>query len=589
MCGILLAISKTGRLDQAACRRALSTMSWRGPDFALSRVWEDRLFLGQTVLSITGDPAEGQGEYHRSRSGRYELVYNGEIYNCGDLQNRFLQSRDDLQPRFGTDTEVLVNLHEVLPPAEVPPLLDGMYAYVLFDGKERQIHLMRDVQGEKSLYLYEDDRWFVAASEIRAIRALVPGITLDRQALRDYFRTRHLMLFNRTVYGRIRELPPGCLATLNLDGLGWSERRLPGWREWIEPQRMLDNQGRTLDQLADELDGLLAGCVREMLPQGRRYAAVVSGGVDSSLIARYVVAQGDPALLVAVNHVGKDHISDDLAGFEKALNRPVATLRVDAAAYAAEIGRCQQDCGSPLPTHAFVPQSQQSAFVRNAGCRVLFGGDGADELFGGYEAYLTQGLSGGPYSPSPYTAHLTPNVTFRTDAPAPFQAALASAWKDALEAYAFVEDRRARERLAMMYCDGVHQLPAVGLRGADLMSMMWSVETRSVYLRKPIVQFALNLPAAMKTDVDAKTTAVLRAKPLLKRLFLRHYPASLLKEKQGFTGFPNEAAAWLGHPADYRVLSELDIDPASLEAAWSDRSTAWKLINLEYFFRYGSS
>lgn len=588
MCGILLAVSKTGGLDQAACRRALSTMSWRGPDFSLARIWEGRLFLGQTVLSITGEAEEGRENYIRSRSGRYDVLYNGEIYNHDELRTQLLQ-RDDLAPRFGTDTEVLVNLHEVLPPAGVPPRLDGMYAYVLFDSKERQIHLVRDAQGEKSLYLYEDDRWFVAASEIRAIRALVPGIRPDPQALRNYFRTRHLMLFNRTVYGPIRELAPGRLATLSLDEWRWTEQRLPGWREWIDPARMLDNERRTPDQLADELDALLGGCVREMLPRGRRYAAIVSGGVDSSLIARYVAAQGDPEVLVAVNHVGKDQISHDLSGFEEALKRPVHTLRVDAAAYAAEIGRCQQDCGSPLPTHAFVPQSQQSAYVRAAGCRVLFGGDGADELFGGYDAYLAPAPAAGPYSPSPYTAHLTPKVAFLHDAPETFQETLASCWTDALEAYAFVEDRGARERLAMMYCDGVYQLPAVGLRGADTMSMMWSVETRSVFLRKPILQFALSLPADMKADLSPATPAVLRAKPLLKRLFLRHYPAALLKDKQGFAGFPNEAAAWLGHPADYRALSELAIEPASLKAAWSDRPTAWKLINLEYFLRYGSS
>lgn len=588
MCGILLVVSKTGGLDPPACRRALSTMSWRGPDFSISRTWENRVFLGQTVLSITGRPAEGRDKYHRSRSRRYDLLYNGEIYNHADLKRRFLDSRDDLRPRYDTDTEVLVNLHEVLPPAEVPPLLDGMYAYAIFDDKERQVHLVRDVQGEKSLYLYEDARWIVAASEIRAIRALLPGIGLDLQALRDYFRTRHLMLFNRTVYQDIREITAGCLATLDLDEFRWTERRLPGWREWIEPQRLVDNRRRTADELADELDSLLAGCVRAMLPDGRRYATVVSGGVDSSLIARYVAAQGDPEVLVAVNHVGKDQISHDLSGFEKVLKRPVHTLRVDAAAYAAEIGRCQQDCGSPLPAHSFVPQAQQSAYVRSSGCRVLFGGDGADELFGGYEAYLTPELAAGLYSPSPYTAHGMPRVAFRSDAPERLQSSLARAWQDALGAYACVEDEQERRRLAMMYCDAVCQLPAVGLRGADLMSMMWSVETRSVFLRKPILQFALNLPADMKADLGPATPAVLRTKPLLKRLFLRHYPAALLKDKQGFAGFPNEAAAWLGDPADYQVLSELEIEPASLKAGWSDRPTAWKLINLEYFLRQGS-
>ena len=74
MCGILLVLAKTGPLDPEACHRALATMEGRGPDFAFSRVWEERLFIGQTVLSITGDPREGQGRYHRSPSQRYEVL-----------------------------------------------------------------------------------------------------------------------------------------------------------------------------------------------------------------------------------------------------------------------------------------------------------------------------------------------------------------------------------------------------------------------------------------------------------------------------------------------------------------------------------
>src|SRR5439155_10711282 len=142
--------------------------------------------------------------------------------------------------RYGTDTEALVNLHEVLAPANVPPALDGMFAYALFDESARQLHLARDVQGEKSLYVYEDTRQIVVASEIRAIRALVPGIGVDPQALRDYFRTRHLMLFERTIYDGIREVAPGRLETLDLDTGKWSETQAVRLRDWIDPQRMGD-------------------------------------------------------------------------------------------------------------------------------------------------------------------------------------------------------------------------------------------------------------------------------------------------------------------------------------------------------------
>jgi asparagine synthase (glutamine-hydrolysing) len=584
MCGILVAVAKTGGLDPAACRRALSTMSWRGPDFSWSRTWDDRVFVGQTVLSITGDPRPGVGEYHRSGSGRWELIYNGEIYNFRALEDTVLRPNAGPGARYGSDTEILAQLHDVLPADEVPARLEGMYAYALLDTAARQVHVARDVQGEKSLYVYEDAARIVIASEIRAIRALVPGISVDAQVLRDYFRTRHFMPFERTAWQGIRQLLPGRLETLDLESFKWTTARTLTFRDWIDPARMEANARRSDDDLAEELDALLDRCAREMVPRERGWAVVVSGGVDSSLLARYLLRHGDPTLLVAVNHVGKDRISNDLAGFARALGRPIEVVRVDAPAYASEIARCQHVTGAPLHSHSFVPQAMQSAVVRAHGARVLFGGDGADELFGGYEAYVTPPAAPGRYSQSPYTRHQTPCFTFRDDARGPMEADLAAAWSESLDACAAapVAERIAH---AMMLCDAVYQLPAVGLRGADLMSMMWSVETRTIYVRPEVVRFALNLPLRAKTDPAAPP--LLRAKPLLKRLFLRHFPAELLVEKQGFAGFPNDAAAYLGDPCDYRALEVLGIQPDSLAAGMADTASAWKLINIEYFLRYG--
>jgi asparagine synthase (glutamine-hydrolysing) len=560
-------------------------MAWRGPDFSWSRTWDDRVFLGQTVLSITGDPRPGVGDYHRSGGGRWELIYNGEIYNFRALEDTLLRPHARPGARFGSDTEILVQLHEVLPADEVPARLEGMYAYALLDTTARQVHVARDVQGEKSLYVYEDATRIVVASEIRAIRTLVPGIGLDVQVLRDYFRTRHFMPFERTAWQGIRQLLPGRLETLDLESLKWTTARTLTFRDWIDPARLDANARRTDDDLADELDALLDRCAREMVPRERRWAAVVSGGVDSSLLARYLLRHGDPALLVAVNHVGKDRISSDLAGFERALGRPVEVVRVDAPAYASEVARCQQVTGAPLHSHSFVPQAMQSAAVRAHGARVLFGGDGADELFGGYEAYVTPPATPGRYSPSPYTRHQAPRFTFDDDAPGAMQADLAAAWAESLDAYAGAP---AAERVghAMMLCDALYQLPAVGLRGADLMSMMWSVETRTIYVRPEVIRFALNLPLRAKADPGAPP--LLRAKPLLKRVFLRHFPPPLLVEKQGFAGFPNDAAAYLGDVHDYRALGVLGVRPGSLDAGMADPASAWKLINTEYFLRYGA-
>ena len=340
MCGILAVWSKRDAIDASACRRALSTMAGRGPDFWISRVWEDRLFLGQAVLSLTGNPTSDDA-YHRSRSGRFEVMYNGELYNCAALQSQVLDRRQDLVSRSRTDTELLVNLHELLTPEDVPGRLDGMFAYALFDESARRLAFVRDPHGEKRLYVYEDDRVLIAASEIRAILSLAPHLRPDPQALRDYFRTRHLMLGSRTVYPGVRELPPGAFESLELQSGRWTHRRFGSLRDWIDPSRMGTNKRRSADDLADELGDMLDRCAREMLPDDRRYAAIVSGGVDSALIADSLVRQGNPDVLIAVDNIDKDPLAADLSGFEQVLGRPVTKVRVDAASYAAEPLLCR--------------------------------------------------------------------------------------------------------------------------------------------------------------------------------------------------------------------------------------------------------
>jgi hypothetical protein len=134
----------------------------------------------------------------------------------------------------------------------------------------------------------------------------------------------------------------------------------------------------------------------------------------------------------------------------------------------------------------------------------------------------------------------------------------------------------------MMLADSAFQLSSVGLRGSDIMSMMWSVESRSIFLAKNIISFALNLPLKAKIDRDNQNPN-LRTKILLKKLFQRYFPEELIFKKQGFTGFPNESGEYLGSIEDYMVFDTLGIKKPS-QIAFS-RETNWKLINLEYFLR----
>ena len=117
--------------------------------------------------------------------------------------------------------------------------------------------------------------------------------------------------------------------------------------------------------------------------------------------------------MVGVNHIGKDRISNNLNKFEKVYNKEIHTINVNTDIYSSEILRCLKFLSSPLLSHSFVAQSLQSQFVNLQNSKVIFGGDGGDELFGGYNDYAKNYNSYiRNYSPSRYTNFLDNKIKF---------------------------------------------------------------------------------------------------------------------------------------------------------------------------------
>lgn len=588
MCGILAVISKQQDAAEHAAqnRRALSQIIWRGPD-SMSSSTQENLFLGQTILSLTGELTHEAGMHLQSGSNRFQLLFNGEIYNFRELAATYLEKSKKFKvTNETTDSEVLINLYEVLEASEIPKLLDGMFAYVVFDKREKVLHVCRDVQGEKSLYLFEDSLSIVISSEITPILLLKPHIEKDYESLQSYFLSRHCMQREHTMYKGITQFSIGSETTFNLKTFAKKTRLYLQLSDFITPEKMSSWTTRSMDSLVDELDDILKRSVKTMVPN-RLFASVVSGGVDSSLLSRYITNLRRPNCLVAVNHRGKDCISSDLIGFEKVLDQKIDLLDVDLLQYANEIHRCQRVLQAPLFSHSFVGQAIQSRHVRNLGCKVLFGGEAADELFGGYACYLDAGrrTSKSVTSPSLYSGGFDHGLKWKSPPSERFQAELVSSWEKAQAAYSFIKNIEERNAQAMMFCDLEYQLPNVGLRGGDMMSMMWSIETRSIFLRKDVIAFALNLPLFAKSDASAGIAPLMRSKPILKKLFLRYFPGELLYEKQGFSGFPNESKIYLGPLEDFIAIDAIGIDRSQVDLRHLKRETEWKLINAEYFLR----
>lgn len=383
MCGLagFLGDPVPGEAARPLLERMIGTLRHRGPDGFGFHVGPG-IGLAHARLSII-DLATGEQPI-RNGDGSTWTVFNGEIFNYVELRAE-LEAQGH---RFYTqsDTEVIVHLYDRHGDAFVERL-NGQFAIVLWDARRRRLLLARDRAGIRPLF-YRQDRgtlWF--ASEMKALFAVgagQPGLdpTGLAQAL-TYWGT----LDPDTVFEGVQSLPPGHLLAIEDD----RSQRLRQWWDWSFPAAGDGGRwrGRDPDDAVAELRALLIDAVRLQLRADVPVGAYLSGGLDSSglvALARrfsdapvrtFSVAFADAEFderahqQAMVAHLGCDH----------------TTLEVDRAAIGAAFPRLVWHTETPVLRTAAVPLMLLSAAVRAAGYKVVLTGEGADEVFAGYDLF----------------------------------------------------------------------------------------------------------------------------------------------------------------------------------------------------------
>jgi asparagine synthase (glutamine-hydrolysing) len=536
MCNILVVVNKGGSVDVERCKQAMRASHLRGCDWSYYSI-ESGVFLGCDVLSITGQ-MHGEAYY---KYENYELFYNGEIYNLA-------------RPADISDTEALVkefaeskNVYDVL------KKLDGMFGIALYDKSQKQLYLARDIVGEKTIYIYEDSEYYIASSTLGNILAFINNIQIDTNVLSGYLNTRHLLTFNKTIYKNIRQIQPGVCEVLDIPSQTHHQYTFENIYSYISDARY----NYKYADLSEELDFLLNKCIREMLSQ-KRSSISFSGGIDSSLIAWYVASNTSNYTLVGTNCCGKDRISSNLQLFQPYFTNKIHTIDITRDHWVKSIKDTIEIINMPLPSHSFHTRSIYSKYLHDNKIRVSFGGEGADEIFGGYSCYLTRNKE---KNMSPYSSFLNIPITHSYDTTM-LLTRLTEEWKRAFT-------KTSSNILSMSYTDTVLQLVDDGLRSADQISGWYGIESRAPFVRKDILKFAFSIPEKYK-----------RGKPLLKELFLKKYANIPLMKKQGFAGFPNDVKELLKPPLKhYNIIDLFDIKHFKYT-----KQVKWKLLNLELFY-----
>jgi asparagine synthase (glutamine-hydrolysing) len=593
MCGIAGVVDHQRRLGTTQLIAVASSMadrlSHRGPDDR--GVWVDP--LGMCALSHRRLAVIELGPSGRqpmiSDDGSAAITFNGEVYNYVQLRRR-LRERGALFVTNG-DTEVLFQTMLSDGPNGLK-LVDGMYAFGLWDSRQQRLILARDAHGKKPLYLAHVDGLVAFASELNAFDAL-PGFAAKPTptAIAEYLLLKHIRA-PRTIFSQCSKVPPGTWQSIHF-GTG-TPHVLHGKHFEFRVVPPAPNSPSDLGEAADGLLALLAEATSARLQSDVPVGAFLSGGIDSALIAAVVRRElGQPLATFTLRFAGAETSEHEPARY---VAKVLDTQHRECEASPDHVGLLPMIAAAldePNADTSCLPTYLLSQYMRQY-VTVSLSGDGGDELFGGYSRYATLS-SVNPRARGSDDDHLAAEYVLRhcVIPPAAVAALLPACRGDIAALIADLTTLFSSSDASALDCarhfDAVVGMPC-WLAKVDRMSMRFALEVRAPFLSRSIAEFAQCLPPGH--CVQGGTMKV-----LLRHLARRYFSdAYIHRPKQGF-GIPAEPS-WSRQtlvnickrellPSSSRLHSVLNPD-ALCSLVSNDRltiSAAWSLLVLEYWLR----
>ena len=378
MCGIVGCWQKDDLpMNSVLIGKMRDTMICRGPDDA--GLWiKDSIGLGHRRLSII-DLSSAAHQPMVSECGRFVITFNGEVYNFQEIR----KDLENLGYRFRSNSDTEVTLEAYLAwGTDCLAKLNGMFAFCIYDDTRKRLFLARDRAGEKPLYYHYGKNGLAFASELKALMAdpALPRV-LDLNAFNFYLAYGYVP-GEMCILKDVRKLGPGQALTYEI-----RKGRMQSWQYWHLPEPVAD-QHTSVKELSDELESLLEIAVRRQLVADVPVGILLSGGIDSSLITAMAArASSKPIRTFTISFPG--HAKLDEGPYARLVADYFGTQHTELAAEPASVELLPQiakQYDEPLGDHAIVPTYLISKLIRQD-ATVALGGDGGDELFGGYTHY----------------------------------------------------------------------------------------------------------------------------------------------------------------------------------------------------------
>ncbi|HRW56133.1 MAG TPA: asparagine synthase (glutamine-hydrolyzing), partial [Phycisphaerae bacterium] len=383
MCGIAGYIRPRGLLDQAVLDRMTRAIAHRGPDGHAS--WTDPRFglaLTHTRLAVQ-DLTEAAEQPMRSENDAQAIVFNGEIYNFRELREQLIAGGTVV--RSTGDTEVLFHLCRRDASLGFLPRLNGMFAFACWDAATRSLTLVRDRTGVKPLLYAELPGGGLAfASEMKALRPLLEGETIDPTAVRELL-TLGFIAAPRTIFHQVKKLRPGQL-------LRWRDGEI-AIEDWA-PLPPRESPVATFDEAKALIREKLSAAVGCRLLADVPVGVFLSGGIDSAIVtALSQKLSSERVRTFSVSFPGQAFYDESKYAAAVATmhgtDHTVLPLTLDDIRDV--IPTVQAHIGEPFADSSVLPTYLLSKLTRQH-VTVALSGDGADELFGGYNRYAAATL-----------------------------------------------------------------------------------------------------------------------------------------------------------------------------------------------------
>lgn len=557
---------------EAVIRDMADRIVHRGPDQADYYVDED-IALGFRRLSIID--LDGGSQPIRNEDGSKVLTFNGEIYNYRELREQLIACGHAFKTK--TDSEVLLHGYEEWGPALLDRLR-GMFAFVIWDSRNKKLFGARDIFGIKPFYYYENNGDFFFGSEIKSFLSHPSFVKeLDESKLPDWLCYEYLPM-RETFFKGVYKL-------LNGEYMEYENGRLTIHKYYDVADKFRADDAPSLKQWEDRITDEFIESVAVHQISDVEVGCFLSSGVDSSYVVREVSKVTDSVKTFSVGYEEEQYSELPYAQeFSKHIGVENISNKVSAQEYFDYAGLIQYYMDEPLPNPSEVPLF---FLAKNAAkyVKVVLSGEGADELFGGYPMYLEGGhfaryakiprclrkgvaaiarklperVKGKRFAIRgamlPYERFMRANYVFTRDERAKYLKAPVKAVDPVeLSRHHFDKVAHLDEPTQLQYVDMQTWMLYDILQKADRMSMANSLELRVPFLDKKMLELAVTLPT--KYRIDGNITKV-----ALRAAALRQLPERTAHKKK--LGFPVPLNDWLRQDEYYhRVKAAFESDIA---------------------------